>query len=266
MMQAEIPVYKLRQGKSPLMVSMPHSGTSLPQWLQPRLTEEALALADTDWHLEQLYDFLDALDATVLVANHSRYVIDLNRPPDNASLYPGRSTTSLCPLESFADQPLYQAGKAPDMAEVVGRVRHYWQPYHDTLSHELARLRSLHRRVVLWDAHSIHSVVPKFFDGELPQLNIGSADDRSSDPALIARLAQIAAASSYSSVVNGRFKGGYITRHYAAPAQGMHAVQLEIAMRSYMKESAPFALDETRAAALRPLLRQMMQAAVDWAA
>ncbi|MEY3747208.1 MAG: N-formylglutamate deformylase [Pseudomonadota bacterium] len=265
-MQAEIPVYKLRQGNSPLMVSMPHTGTCLPQWLQPRLTGEALALADTDWHLEQLHDFLDALDATVLVATHSRYVIDLNRPPDNASLYPGQSTTSLCPLDSFGDLPLYQDGKAPDLAEVDGRIEHYWRPYHDTLSRELARLKTLHERVVLWDAHSIRSVVPRFFEGELPHLNIGSADDQSCDPALTAVLAQVAAASPYSSVANGRFKGGYITRRYGAPGQGVHAVQLETAMRSYMKESAPFVLDETRAAALRPVLRQMMQAAVDWAA
>jgi len=265
MMQVEIPVYKLRQGKSPLMVSMPHTGSWLPQWLQPRLTEEALALADTDWHLEQLYDFLDALDATVLVATHSRYVIDLNRPPDTASLYPGQSTTSLCPLDSFSDRPLYLPGKTPDTAEAAARIEQYWRPYHDTLSRELVRLKTLHQSVVLWDAHSIRSVVPRFFEGELPQLNIGTADDQSCHPALTVVLAQIAAASSYSGVANGRFKGGYITRRYGAPGQGVHAVQLEIAMRSYMKESAPYVLDEARTADLRPVLRKMMQAAVDWA-
>ncbi len=265
MMQTEIPVFKLRQGKSALLVSMPHVGTYLPRRLLPGMTAEALQLADTDWHLEWLYDFLESLDATVLVATHSRYVIDLNRPPDNVSLYPGQNTTGLCPLDTFAEQPIYQAGCVPENTEIDARITHFWLPYHQALVSELGRLKALNGKAVLWDAHSIRSVVPRFFAGELPHLNIGSADHQSCDRSLVAAIAHEAAASGYSSVVNGRFKGGYITRHYGKPGENIHAVQLEIAMRSYMCESAPYDFDEARAAELRPVLRRMVQAAQGWA-
>lgn len=265
MMQTEMPVFKLRQGKSGLLVSMPHVGTYLSQYLLPRMTAEALQLADTDWHLELLYDFLESLDATVLVATHSRYVIDLNRSPDNASLYPGLNTTGLCPLDTFSQQPLYQSGCAPETKEIDARVAHFWQPYHQTLISELDRLKALNGIAVLWEAHSIRSVVPRFFAGELPHLNIGSADNQSCDKSLVTAIAHEATNSEYSMVVNGRFKGGYITRHYGKPAENIHAVQLEIAMRSYMEESAPYAFDEVRAVEFRPVLQRMVEAAQDWA-
>ncbi|CAG0956167.1 N-formylglutamate deformylase [Methylophilaceae bacterium] len=264
-MQAEIPVFKLRRGKGALVVSMPHVGTYIPRWLLPRLAPEAHLLADTDWYLESLYDFLDELDATVLVATHSRYVIDLNRPPDNASLYPGRSTTALCPLDSFGERPLYLAGCAPEAPEVEARIDRYWRPYHDALAGELHRVRAANGQAVLWDAHSIRSVVPRFFDGELPHLNIGSADNLSCDPALTRAIAEAAAESPYSAVVNGRFKGGYITRQYGNPGSHIHAIQLEIAMRSYMRESPPYLPDDALATAFRPTLRRMLRAARDWA-
>lgn len=264
-MQTEVPVFKLRQGKSALLVSMPHVGTYLPQYLLPRMTADALQLADTDWHLELLYDFLESLDATVLVATHSRYVIDLNRAPDNVSLYPGQSTTGLCPLDSFAEQPIYKAGCAPEINEINARIAQFWLPYHQALVSELDRLKALNGKVVLWDAHSIRSVVPRFFAGELPHLNIGNADQQSCDDSLVEAMAHEAATSGYSFVVNGRFKGGYITRHYGQPAENIHAVQLEIAMRSYMRESAPYAFDEARATEFRPVLQRMVQAAQGWA-
>lgn len=263
-MQVEVPVFKLIQGAGPLVVSMPHVGTYLPRWLQPRLTDAARQVADTDWHLEALYDFLHELDATVLIATHSRYVIDLNRPPDNTNLYPGQNTTGLCPFDTFDELPLYVPGQMPKVQEIQARTEHYWKPYHQTLMAELARVRQQHGHAMLWDAHSIQSIVPRFFDGELPHLNIGSADNQSCAAELCQAVAQAALSSPFSAIVNGRFKGGYITRHYGKPESSIHAIQLELAMRSYMQESAPYDFDEKLAAACRPTLKAMMQAMLDW--
>ncbi|HEY3327641.1 MAG TPA: N-formylglutamate deformylase [Novimethylophilus sp.] len=264
-MSAKIPVFKLRQGGSPLLVSMPHVGTHLPSWLTPRLTPEALALADTDWCLEALYDFLDELDATLVVATHSRYVVDLNRPPDDASLYPGHSTTGLCPIDTFDARPVYVSGSEPGFPEMRRRIATYWRPYHTTLEAELARLKALHGSALLWDAHSIRSKVPRFFEGELPNFNIGTADHQACAPELAERLAAVVRNhGAYSWVMNGRFKGGYITRHYGQPGRGVHAVQLEMAMRTYMLEAPPFGFDEVLASPVRPVLRAMMEAMLVW--
>lgn len=259
-MEAEIPVFKLRQGTSPLLVSMPHVGTHLPAWLQARLTPAARAVPDTDWHLESLYDFLGELGVTLLAATHSRYVIDLNRPADDTSLYPGQSVTTLCPVDGFDGQPIYLPGRAPEAAEIAQRIQAYWQPYHATLQVELERLRQLHGSVLLWDAHSIRSRVARFFDGELPNFNFGSADHQSCAPALAECLAQVVERDGrYSWVMNGRFKGGYITRHYGRPEQGIHAIQLEMAMRTYMQEDMAFDYDESSAEPARVVLRAMIE-------
>jgi N-formylglutamate deformylase len=259
------PAYELVRGDAPLMVSMPHVGTGLPVELAERLTPEAMSLADTDWHLPQVYDFVTALGGTLLVATQSRYVVDLNRPPDGSSLYPGMTTTGLVPTETFRGEPLYRDA-GPDAADIAARRAQWWRPYHDTLSGELARLRAKHPRVVLWDAHSIASVLPRFFEGRLPDLNFGTADGASCDPALIdAVLAPVRAQQAFGWVLNGRYKGGHITRSRGRPAAGVHAIQLEKAQAIYMDETAPFALREERAARLRPLLRRCLQAALDWA-
>lgn len=256
---------RLVRGRAPLLVSMPHVGTHLPQEIAARMTPEALALADTDWHLPEVYDFLAAMDATVLVATHSRLVVDLNRPPDGENLYPGRDTTGLVPVDTFRNEPVY-AGSAPDPAEIDARRARHWVPYHDALAAEIARLRALHPRVVLWDAHSIASELPRFFDGRLTDLNFGTADGRSCAAALIEGvLAPVSAQRDYSWVLNGRFKGGYITRRYGDPRNGVHAVQLEMSQIIYMDEEAPFALRDERVAALRPLLRACVGAALEWA-
>lgn len=263
---SETECYRLRPGTAPLLVSMPHVGTSLAPGLAERMTPAGRLLADTDWHVDRLYDFLDGLDASVISAVQSRYVIDLNRPPDGAPLYPGASETGLCPITSFGQEPLYLGDAVPDAAEVSARRSRYWQPYHDRLRGELARLRARHERVVLWDAHSIRSRVPRFFEGRLPDLNFGTAEGASADPVLSGRLAETAAAErGYSHVVNGRFKGGYITRGYGDRSAGVHAVQLELSQITYMSEDPPFAFDEARAAVLRPLLCRLLEAAVDWA-
>lgn len=258
-MQSELPIYRLRQGNSRLLVSMPHVGTHVPAWLTPRLTPAALQLADTDWHLPLLYDFLETLDATILIATHSRYVLDLNRPPDDANLYPGMNTTGICPVDSFLEQPLYLDGAQPDEGEIAARIAHYWQPYHQTLGDELQRIRALHGEARLWEAHSINSHVPRFFDGELAHFNIGTANGQACSPALAEQVRQIAASGPYLCVVDGRFKGGYITRHYGQPQQGVQALQMEIAFRTYLDETRPQHFDDTIAAPVRPLLQRMLQ-------
>lgn len=259
------PVFLLRQGGSPLVVSMPHTGTYLPPWLVPRLRPEALALPDTDWHLDILYDFLETLDATVLVATHSRYVIDLNRPPDNASLYPGKSTTNLCPLDGFDGAPLYKADAAPDLDEIAERLEAYWCPYHDQLKAVLQRIKAQHGYALLWDAHSIRGRVPRFFDGELPDFNIGTADGQSCNALLVERLTEVLQRQDrYSWVVNQRFKGGYITRHYGNPIEGVHAVQMEMSMNTYMSRTRADQIDPASAQQVKGVLRAMLESMLEW--
>ncbi|MES2150821.1 MAG: N-formylglutamate deformylase [Pseudomonadota bacterium] len=258
--------YQFKQGGIPLLVSMPHAGTDIPDDIAARLTPQALEKADTDWHLPQLYDFLGQIGASTLSARWSRYVIDVNRPPEDSNLYPGLDTTGLCPVDTFARAPLYRDGMAPTEADVQARLARYWRPYHDRLRAELDRLLTLHGRVVLWDAHSIASVVPRFFEGRLPDLNFGTAEGTSCDPALQHAVLEVATAQErFSVAVNGRFKGGYITRRYGRPQDRVHAIQLEMSQRLYMDEQAPFAYRPDLAAAVQGLLRQMTQAAAAWA-
>jgi len=255
-----VDLYKFRAGRTPLLVSMPHTGTHIPDPLAQRMTDVARTVPDTDWHLERLYDFLDSLDASVLVATHSRYVVDLNRPPDNANLYPGQDTTGLCPVDTFFRQPLYAPGQAPDDAEIAERVERYWNPYHAKLAGELAQLKAKHGRALLWDAHSIFSVVPRFFDGTLADFNLGTAEGRACASGVGEALLAVAErAPGYRAVLNGRFKGGYITRRYGRPADRVHAVQLELSEATYMEEAAPFRFRDDLATRVRAHLRAMVE-------
>ncbi|GAA5233170.1 N-formylglutamate deformylase [Verticiella sediminum] len=261
------PAYTFRRGTAPLLISMPHVGTYVPPAIAERFTDEARQVPDTDWHLERLYDFVDALGASLLVATHSRYVVDLNRPPDGSSLYPGQSVTGLCPVDTFDDTPVYRdASLLPGEAEVAARREAVWRPYHDTLHAELERLRAEHSVAVLWDAHSIRSVLPRFFEGKLPDLNLGTGNGISCDPAMAeAVFAEARAAGGYTAVLNGRFTGGHITRHYGQPARNIHAIQLEMTQSSYMQEALPFDYLPEVAAGIQPHLRRMVQAALDFA-
>jgi N-formylglutamate deformylase len=256
--------FTFRKGRVPLLVSMPHAGTHIPAELAAGMTAAALQLPDTDWHLDRLYNFLDGLGASVLVATHSRYVIDLNRPSDNANLYPGQDTTGLCPIDTFHKQPVYRDGMLPDDAAIAQRVQRYWMPYHAQLASELERMREEHGIAMLWDAHSICSMVPRFFEGSLPDFNLGTASGASCDPLLGARLLETARQfGTYSAVLNGRFKGGHITRHYGKPEQRIHAVQLELAEATYMEECHPYRFDEALANGVRPALRAMIDVMLD---
>jgi N-formylglutamate deformylase len=250
-------LYKFRRGTAPLLVSMPHTGTHVPEWLAPRLTRAAKGLPDTDWHLEQLYNFVDDLGASVIVATHSRYVVDLNRPPDNANLYPGQDTTGVVPVDTFDKAPLYLRGFEPSDAEVRSRIEQYWKPYHAKLAQELKRIKGEHGRALLWDAHSILSVVPRFFEGKLPDFNLGTADGNSCGKGLGEAL--LAKISGYTKVLNGRFKGGYITRTYGDPSNAIHAVQLELSEAVYTEEQPPFRFREHLAVKVRPVLRSLLE-------
>jgi N-formylglutamate deformylase len=252
--------FRFRQGAGPLLVSIPHAGTFIPADLAARMTSAALAVPDTDWHVDRLYDFLDALEASVLLATHSRYVIDLNRPPDNASLYPGQDTIGLVPLETVGREPVYRPGQEPGDAEIDARRERFWRPYHERLERELDRIRSVHGYALLWDAHSIQSEVPRFFAGRLPDLNVGTNSGRSAGSAIeTAVFAAANGAAGYTAVLNGRFKGGYITRHYGRPAEQCHAIQLELSQRTYMNEYPPFEFRDDLAAKVRPALRAMLE-------
>ncbi len=257
-------VFALTRGTAPLLVSIPHAGTLIPHALERRLTPAALQRADVDWHLPRLYEFVHAMGATLIAANYARHVIDLNRPPQDESLYPGQDVTGLLPMDTFRKEPLYLPGEAPDAAECDERRERFWRPYHEALRAELERLRARHGQVVLWDAHSICSELPRFFEGKLPDLNLGTADGRACAPAVQAAAeAPMKAQGGYTHVSNGRFKGGWITRHYGAPGSGVHALQLELCQCTYMDEIAPFAYRTDLAARVQPLLRQMVAAAVE---
>ncbi len=259
--------YAFTPGRTPLLVSMPHVGTHIPEAIAGRMTDAARAVPDTDWHVDRLYDFLEELGASVITATHSRLVVDLNRSPDGTPLYPGASNTELCPTTLFDERPVYEAGQEPSETEIAGRIEEYWRPYHERLSIETRALRAEHGVAVLFDAHSIRSRVPRFFEGRLPDINLGTGGGSSADPALAAAALEAAAeADGYTSVLNGRFKGGYITRSYGRPQQGMHAIQLELAQATYMDEDPPFRFREELAKQVRPALRRVVQAVLDWAA
>lgn len=257
--------FTLYPGTAPLLLSLPHVGTEIPSELKPRLVERALAVEDTDWHLERLYGFVREMGASVIVPRHSRYVIDLNRPPENAPMYPGVNNTELCPTRFFSGDALYRPGQAPDDAEVQARVQRYWRPYHQALRDELARLRERHGHVVLFDGHSIKGELPWLFEGRLWDLNLGTADGRSCAPALRSALAAVLAGQSrYTQVVDGRFKGGHITRQLGRPEEGIHAVQLEMSWRCYMDEAPPYAWNDRLATEVQPTLRALVQAMLEF--
>ncbi|MEK6351110.1 MAG: N-formylglutamate deformylase [Burkholderia sp.] len=260
---AQPAVFTLHPGSIPLLVSIPHAGTHLPDDIAATMTPVAQHVDDCDWHLERLYGFVRALGGSVLAPSHARYVVDLNRPPDNANLYPGQDTTGLVPVDTFDKAPLYPAGGQPDEAEIVRRRDRYWLPYHGALKDELTRLVAEHGRALLWEAHSIRSHVPRFFEGRLPDFNFGTANGASAAPGLGEALADVVTRhGAFTAVANGRFKGGYITRQYGVPEAHVDAVQLELSQITYMDETRPYAYDERKADAVAPLLETLVNTAL----
>jgi N-formylglutamate amidohydrolase len=251
--------FSSHQGTSPLLISIPHDGRRLPPRIAARMSDEGRSLPDTDWYLRKLYAFAELSGATIVAAKYSRYVIDLNRPPDDAALYAGKVSTGLCPLKSFAGNAIYNEGETVSERQTKRRFAKYWEPYHAELAETLAHLKEQFGYALLWDAHSIRSRVPELFEGELPDLNLGTNDGRSCPKQIEDAVARVAAASPYSSVVNGRFKGGYITRHYGNPDDRVFAMQLEMAQRCYMNEKT-LRYDTKRAATLCATLSEMLAA------
>ncbi len=236
MMQSRPDWLTVESRQAPLIVSFPHTGTQLPPDIEARCVSPWLARKDADWWIDQLYGFARDLGATVVHTAISRTVIDVNRAPTGISLYPGQNTTELVPTTTFDGEPLWKKGQEPDAAEIERRKDTYFRPYHEALAGEISRLRTLHPAVVLYDCHSIRSVIPRLFPGELPVMNIGTNDGAACDLDLAEPVSAIACASPFSAVVNGRFKGGYITRSFGRPETGVHVVQMELACRGYMRE------------------------------
>jgi N-formylglutamate deformylase len=258
-------LFEIHRGDSPLVIDIPHAGTHVPEAIEARFTTAARARPDTDWHVEKLYAFARASGATVLVATHSRYVVDLNRDPSGRPLYPGADNSELCPLRTFADEAIYLDGSEPAGAEVEARKAAYFAPYHAMLAAEIARVRARHGHAILLDGHSIRAHVPRFFAGRLPDLNLGTAHGASCAPDLEAVAARVLRSDTrFTNVVNGRFTGGFVTRGYGAPAQGVHALQLEIAQSCYMDESPPYPFVAARAAPLAGLLQSLAAALLAW--
>lgn len=258
-------LWEISRGDSPLIVDVPHAGTELPDAIALRMTAAGRARPDTDWHVDRLYAFARSAGTTLMVATHSRYVVDLNRDPSGAALYPGADNTELCPTRTFVNAPIYLAGEELSPAEVAARRATWFDPYHARLAAEIARLRERHGYAVLLDGHSIPGAVPRFFEGRLPDLNLGTADGTACAPPLQA-LAQgiLESAVGFSHVVNGRFKGGYVTRHYGRPDAGVHALQLEMVQACYMDEDPPWRYDAQRAAPLGRLLERLVVALSEW--
>jgi N-formylglutamate deformylase len=261
----------IKRGPAPLLVSLPHTGLDLAT-LEPRLVSPWVARKDADWHIEKLYDFAGEFGATVIRTLISRTVIDANRDPSGASLYPGQATTELCPATTFDGEPLYRESEAPGAAEIAERKAAYFDPYHEALRAEIERLRALHGKVVLYDCHSIRSVIPRLFEGELPAFNLGTNGGASADPVLTGAVIGALQSSDQSFVVNGRFTGGWITRSFGDPAGGVHALQMELACRAYLREP-PGPVDERRwptpydaayAETTRRTLRDIFSAILAW--
>jgi len=251
-------VFSFREGDAPLLISVPHDGRYLPDTIRERMTPEGVALPDTDWHVARLYDFVRELGASMLVANYSRYVVDLNRPATDDPLYKGQVATGLCPTQTFSGEDIYVRGDI-DVDEMASRIETYWRPYHEKIEQEITRMLARHGFALLWDAHSIAGVVPRLFDGELPALNIGTNSGVSCAPHIERAVVEAGGASPYKTVVNGRFRGGYITRHYGGPSNNVHALQLEISQRTYMDENTGV-FDDALAGQLRETLQRMIAA------
>lgn len=252
-------IYEFHRGTTPLLISIPHAGTAVPEALAQRFTVAGRGLPDTDWYVHQLYEVARGLGASIIKANYSRYVVDLNRSPDSAALYVDNRTSPVCPTETFAGSFIYMAGLEPDEREIAARIDEYWRPYHERIATELEALRAAHGRALLWDAHSIVSEIPGLFEGVLPEFNFGTRDGASCPRAVSDALLQIVVRDGeLGAVLDGRFKGGYITQHYGKPADGVYAVQLELAQRAYMHEGPEHVWDPQRAQRAQALISRLL--------
>ena len=258
-------LYQLVRGDAPLVIDVPHGGTHVPDALVTRMAPAARTVPDTDWHVEKLYAFAGSTGATLMCATHSRYVVDLNRDPRGVALYPGADNTEICPTRTFDNEPIYASGDEPTPREIEARLATWFAPYHAALAAEVERVRGRHGHAILLDGHSIRGRVPRFFAGRLPDLNLGTAEGASCHPGARALASAILGSDErFSRVVDGRFKGGYVTRHYGRPAHGVHALQLEMVQEAYMAEDAPYRWEPGRARPLMTLLERLVVGLAEW--
>ena len=256
-------LYDLKHGNSALIISIPHAGTFVPQDIKSRFTDIAHHVPDTDWFVPQLYtEYAEENDVTVISANYSRYVVDLNRPADGTPLYPGQASLPICPPQSFDGENIYQDGAEPTADEIEDRIAAYWQPYHDEIRTQIARIKEQHGYAILYDAHSIRQTVPRLFDGALPVLNLGTVNGKSCHSEIEHAANTAAQNSDYDCILNGRFIGGYITRHYGNPDAQVHALQMELAQSAYMDEDT-VNYDEEKAEKLKTVLSRILNAMTD---
>lgn len=258
-MERVVDIYDFHRGTLPLLISIPHAGTFVPESIAQRFSLAGSRLADTDWHVDKLYDFARGLGASILKANYSRYVVDLNRAPDSSSLYVANPTSPVCPTLTFDGEPIYVPGREITATEISARVEQYWKPYHERLATELRQMRARHGYALLWDAHSIASEVPSLFAGVLPEFNFGTRDDESCPRAMADQLLDLVTTDGkFGAVLNGRFKGGYVTLHYGQPNNGVYAVQLELSRRVYMDEAAGTGWNPQHAESAAALIAQLL--------
>lgn len=262
------PIFTFTPGDGPILISCPHVGTHVPDDIAATFSEAGRSIADTDWNVHLLYEkAAEKLGLPMITATHARYVIDLNRDPSGRSLYKGADNTELCPTTTFAHEPIYRDGQQPSLEEIDRRVRDYHRPYHEKLAEVMADIRARHGVAILFEGHSIKSAVPRFFEGTLPDFNLGTAAGEASDGELAARVFDVLYdAEGFTAVQDGRFKGGFITRSFGRPAEGYHALQLEKAQSIYMNEEPPFAYRDDLAAMTEPVIERMLEAALGWVA
>lgn len=261
------PIFTFHAGSLPLLISIPHAGVEVPADIQRRFTAAGRDLPDTDWYVDQLYEFAKDMGASIIKANLSRYVVDLNRSPDSQPLYQSNATSPVCPSLTFAGDAIYADAAEPDQSEIRQRIDAYWQPYHHRLAAELERIKAKHGRALLWDAHSIASEVPALFDGLLPAFNFGTRDHASCPEHIARSLVRLVEEEDvFTAALNARFKGGYITLHHGRPENNVYAVQLELAQRTYMNEAPRGQWERDRASAAALRIERLLQNFVQLAA
>lgn len=259
--------FEVKQGSSPVIIGLPHTGTNVPDDIWARLNDNGRVLADTDWHIHKLYDGL-LENATTVRATFHRYCIDANRDPEGVSLYPGQNTTSLIPTTDFDGLAIWKEGEEPNSDDIQARLSRFHKPYHDAFAAEIERVKNIHGIAIVYDCHSIRSHIPFLFEGTLPDFNIGTDMGKTCDAEIEAIAVDVTSkASGYSSILNGRFKGGWTTRYYGQPQNRVHAIQMELAQKTHLaSESLPFAYDEAKAERLRIHLKTLLQRIEDVAA
>ncbi len=257
---------QLPQGpRVPLLLSIPHCGTMIPQDLRDQYKPDFIHKPDdTDWFVDQLYDFAPSLGITTISAVYSRWVIDLNRDPENKPLYSdGRIITSLCPSTNFLGEALY-LDERPSVheAETQRRLQLYYWPYHEKLDALLDDLKSEFGKVLLWECHSIRQRVPTISSEKLPDLILGDVDGESASPAIIETAYNCLKESSYSLSHNFPFKGGYITRKYGLPLKNQQAIQLEMTKINYMDDTET-SFHPNKAEQMKALLKTTLGLLID---